>query len=714
MDNIETIDEDDCDGNKTLDNQFYECLVIDGHNKRFVCKYENCEQTEIDESVMINHLSLHLVQDLVDNDNDINDIQCQEEEEKQIDFRVVIDLSEESNNSNDCENTDNLLPKVDINSLNNGWEQWIQRKQIDSKDIHFCNWSDCHFETDLRIKLKRHIMNKHLNDKTDTNIQKTDSICHQIFNHNESVVKFECNSEISRNTAKYEKSKTAAKDMNKLNDMPIEMKNNDNSKFESFVSNLIDVSVGQNGRLSLKGMASVKKLKDHIDCKVVDGVKWYYCRYNDKCNYRSKRGQALCIHIHTAHIGVYLKCFQTNCGKIFRTATSWREHQKCHVCNFGCKGVTGVCSNRNINKYREKVVTDTNIKAYRCKWSDCNTTTVHSSGIRRHIHNTHICPYYNSDVWKDKFNESLQSCDDNNNNISNDYIIKPKQQQKQYLCHNNGCKLSFYNEVELRRHEKLFCELRKFSQKSAINNKRGFTKNKNNKNNEGYGNYKSIVKTNKNSLNIVKQKQKLSKNVTKNESKITKSLNNINDCQTSKTQVNDITTNYHQINQLINNKDIDPKCQKYVDISIFNGDDYFLCKYYDCKFSTKIVSKINEHIIRLHLGLNRIPNNEMNLRLRKQANNMTPEESSNQLDLSCGHTSDNNRKSFNFKSLTIPLKRIHSLHENKNDYKVKRQKICNKNNPINKPQETVNRELRSKIKRTADKLKKVSMSILWI
>ncbi|CAG2161467.1 unnamed protein product [Oppiella nova] len=719
----------DCEGDGQ-DNQFYETVILDT-GVWYACGHDDCDHIQKNELQMIEHLRQHFsALDGHHSDDDVGSVDGINESNESKDSKIMINLSEESNHLNDSSGDEETTHEQQMDQLNanldNDWEVWIELRELNGRDRLYCQWTDCRFNTNLRVAARRHVFN-HLNGvsvhtTSPKKITETD-FWNQIFNdvnHNDKsseTKKIKTPTKTPTMTPRKQscgQSKSKARsgeEVNKKRKNGSKTKNLRSSDkcvakkgIESHASDLIDIKVKSGGFLSAKGMASASKLKAHINREVIDGVKWYFCDYNKTCGFRCRRSQQIAAHIHCSHIGMYLRCHQTNCGKIFRTPNSWREHQKNHICNFGIfgyqKGVTGVCRNENLIKYKQMVVMPDNTKAYRCTWKGCSFVTA-GYRIKRHIHNQHVCPYRNSGEWKKKFNESLeytQQLDD----IPVDTMVDIKHEI--LFCRRKGCTSKFANESDRRRHEHSYCGFRNENNNTLKNHTKHKSKSKqvlnlksrvrdlkvvNNKNlkHKKPMNGKAVnadVDKKEKSLSRLKSQpiipQKSSLNDTnksfsktceskrrsyQNESskKLICSSNgcesddnhekNLNIEKKSFCELNTKTTNTQTIgsndkSKLIstrkdraeervdhkktcgsqeskelspkradnktvgienkatvstNTLGIDPKCQQFIESKDFEGVGYLICKYSrDCKYVTKVVEKINEHVLRLHLG----------------------------------------------------------------------------------------------------------------
>ncbi|XP_054153422.1 uncharacterized protein LOC128952111 [Oppia nitens] len=83
-------------------------------------------------------------------------------------------------------------------------------------------------------------------------------------------------------------------------------------------------------------------------------------------------------------------CNLNDCNKSFVTKKSLREHQLDHLCGFRLINleVDNPCSEDNLNKWWNKL----DNKKYSCLWPNCQSSATFTN-IRRHVHNSHVCPY---------------------------------------------------------------------------------------------------------------------------------------------------------------------------------------------------------------------------------------------------------------------------------------------------------------------------------
>ncbi|CAG2113449.1 unnamed protein product, partial [Medioppia subpectinata] len=462
--------------------QFFECLTIGG-KVWFVCRHKDCHHCEKTELKMFGHLTQHMDTSLgYQSHEDIEDI------ETESDGRVMIDLSDESNGSDIVtadrsggQSTAGHSSGVKEESVDEEWRQWF--KLCDGsggKERLVCMWSDCGFETNLRIAARRHV-NKHLSGvlapkktPTTTSAAVTESVywdqifpdCDTTSSDNNVAQSEATNTRLSGSASKI-KSKTKGKGKQlkgkrgKQLNVTKGVNREKETKLESQISPMIDISVTEEG-LSLKGMG-ISNLKAYIETEVINGQKWYLCRHSSSCEFKCRLSKQIALHIHCSHIGLSLKCPQVGCGRVFRTPNSWREHQKYHICNFdNKKGAIGVCRKDNIDKWREIVIIEDPIKgstkAYRCKWKGCAFTTL-TSDLRRHIHNQHICPFRTTGEWKKKFRESLDNCSQQSDPSLVNAMVDGLQKKNLLLCRIKGCVAKFADKSDRNRHEKL-CPLR--------------------------------------------------------------------------------------------------------------------------------------------------------------------------------------------------------------------------------------------------------------
>ena len=292
-----------------------------------------------------------------------------------------------------------------LNEFDNAWEKWFD---IEADGKMRCLFTtDCRFECSLRMKAKHHI-NKHLEDlKNGCNLSgiQTGTIPqeHEFWDQflaDNSPIQSTSRGQSAKSTPKTPVVKRPRGRPKSTNATPNVSASKSEIRSatktaplteapESTPShNLVDVHFNQNDALlSLKGMASVKKLDQYIRCEVVNDCKFFCCNFNNSCLFKSKRSQETALHVHCTHLNFFLRCVQPGCDRIFRTPGSWREHQKNHICNFGLygyqRGVTGKCRNEYLKQFQEKIIMEGNQKAYRCLWKDCGFTTKHRTGVKR-------------------------------------------------------------------------------------------------------------------------------------------------------------------------------------------------------------------------------------------------------------------------------------------------------------------------------------------
>ena len=353
-----------------------------------------------------------------------NEINTTIKKETDNDSNVVcIDISDDD--SADCEpNYSSAHNKYAADSesaeeKNELWEQWLGIGFDGTKQVFYCKYSDeCHFKTNLRMKIKSHI-NKHFDVKLIPKLEEHEfweECLPGLYGQTMNISQFEeptaDSTPKSRTASKHSsksssKSKTSSKKQSQTKGKPSKEATPHTPHTNSFIldnrrdnrstptnvdtSGLIDINFNQNNTiLSLKGMASVKKLEKYIQCRVINGMKYFCCNFKEtvkECEFKSKRSQETANHVHCAHLGFYLECVRPDCDKVFRTPGSWREHQKNHICNFGLygyqKGVTGVCRNSHLLKFQDKVIVEGNHKAYKCKFRNCGFVTRQRTACKR-------------------------------------------------------------------------------------------------------------------------------------------------------------------------------------------------------------------------------------------------------------------------------------------------------------------------------------------
>jgi hypothetical protein len=466
--------------------QYYGSEVING-KKWFICKYNDCEQTEVIEKLMKKHINQHLSRENINQiEADLNPIVIKSEvidssdedfvDRNQLspDFKVVIHEIEPHFNANrserrirsdgikreneyfchwfecnksfryyktlerhinehkiqeDLKEDQNSIQKVSSSETSfREIGEYVEVLKMNGKEVYLCEWSDCQFSSKSYEEISRHIRYEHLNIRQ-TNFDKT--ICRQQFWTDTR----EGHQKRSKNTPK------------------VKVKEEPN---EQIVVNGIKVIPNQNNTLlSCKGLTSSAKVKQYFDRTITNGEKKFFCKWI-RCEFTTNRTQKIAEHINTKHLGLTFKCPQPNCSKVYKSTHSWREHQKNHLCGFGWFGdgrkVEGVCNSENINKYREKILVDGK-RVHRCKWSDCGVSFANRSGIKRHIHNQHICPF------RLVANLNINRVP---NEVQNSESSKPKEIKFKQLfkCKRRGCKAKFTVNSDLLKHENLFCFFR--------------------------------------------------------------------------------------------------------------------------------------------------------------------------------------------------------------------------------------------------------------
>ncbi|CAG2177260.1 unnamed protein product, partial [Oppiella nova] len=181
----------DCEGDGQ-DNQFYETVILDT-GVWYACGHDDCDHIQKNELQMIEHLRQHFsALDGHHSDDDVGSVDGINESNESKDSKIMINLSEESNHLNDSsgdeettheQQMDTDMPQLNAN-LDNDWEVWIESRELNGRDRLYCQWTDCRFNTNLRVAARRHVFN-HLNGvsvhTTSPKITETD-FWNQIFN----------------------------------------------------------------------------------------------------------------------------------------------------------------------------------------------------------------------------------------------------------------------------------------------------------------------------------------------------------------------------------------------------------------------------------------------------------------------------------------------------------------------------------------------------
>ncbi|XP_054152440.1 uncharacterized protein LOC128951216 [Oppia nitens] len=207
--------------------------------------------------------------------------------------------------------------------------------------------------------------------------------------------------------------------------------------------------------LSCKGLASMASVTQYFNKRLINGEKIYWCKWGG-CQFKTKKSQKIAEHINLSHIGVDFKCNKPNCNKVFKNPHSYREHQKNHICGFGSfgygsKGVIGVCRNENLFKYRERIIVKGK-KYYRCKC--CHAITKYFTGMKRHIHSQHICPFrMNLHLTR---HQTPMAIKQEIMDLDIDFDLFNNQQ---FICCLK-CNEFFDSKEQLKQHQTLFCQFK--------------------------------------------------------------------------------------------------------------------------------------------------------------------------------------------------------------------------------------------------------------
>jgi hypothetical protein len=452
--------------------QYYGSDVING-KKWFICKYNDCEQTEVIQKLMKQHIKQHLSQENI--------------------YQIEINLNPIVIKSEVIDSSDEVIDEIESDFNANRSERRIRSNEIKSENRYFCDWFECNKSFRNNKTFERHI-NKHKNEEVlkedQNNVQKVSSSetsfreigeyvevlkmnGKEVYHCEWSDCQFSSKSfeEISRHI-RYEHLNIRQTNFDKTirrqqflthrreghqkrsqNTLKVKVKEEPN---EQIVVNGIKVISNQNNTLlSCKGLTSSSKVKQYFDRIITNGEKKFFCKWI-RCEFTTNKTQKIAEHINTKHLGLTFKCPQPNCSKVYKSTHSWREHQKNHLCGFGWFGdgrkVKGVCNSENINTYREKILVDGK-RVHRCKWPDCGVSFANRSGIKRHIHNQHICPF-----------RLIANLNINQvpNEVQNSDSSQPKEIKFKQLfkCKRRGCKAKFTVHSDLLKHENLFCFFR--------------------------------------------------------------------------------------------------------------------------------------------------------------------------------------------------------------------------------------------------------------
>jgi hypothetical protein len=614
--------------------QYYGFDVIRGR-KWFLCKFGDCEVTEIDEKLMKEHIRQHLSSQNID-ENEVNFAQNftnSEVFDSSVNFVVDTNQSNEGfnefideiesefdsdksdrrlksigNKSNakkyvcnwfeynrsftyykpyeshinehmiqDSQNEDryNVQKVSSSQTVFNDLEEYIEVINSNGNEVFLCIWSDCDFNSDSFDVISKHIRCKHFNIKQ-RNFDKSFDYEQEFWAHNREHQRSHSNCSNNSNKVRVEANEQMVDNENiaLITDNMI-MKTNNNTNSSPF--------------LSCKGLQSTKNVKKYFERKFINGEKVFFCKWN-RCQYKTKT-KGIATHIYLRHLKLEFKCNQQNCSKVFQSPHAWREHQKNHICGFGIDGnekrkIDGICGNNNINKYREKILVNEK-RIYRCKWTDCGVISKHHMSMKRHIHNQHICPFRMKGKSSQK---SLKPEPKFRNKTSKSTSSHFKQMFK---CKHRGCRFKFAEHSDLIKHQNSFCLMKPFVKSVSLskfqtndsNNlmpqRNEFDKNQTNFESQRNSNHKKVKSNSKEILKTNKIEEY--KNQLLNRKSFAESQSNI-------------SSKKENSNQNIEKFFVTSLCE--------NSVEYHLCQWNDCKFATKFWHKIIDHIQNEHLVRN--------------------------------------------------------------------------------------------------------------
>ncbi|CAG2161468.1 unnamed protein product [Oppiella nova] len=565
-------------------------------------------------------------------------------------------------NEHSTQGTKNMTPNKDQNLKNNDnmWELYVECRPIDGTDRLFCKWPDCHFGSNLRVVLKQHVINSHLTQKR---IRSRPKI-HNEYEYWDKIlfdrkgVRFSdepkapvptkvVNTSLSSKTvakpAVLTKSssvtcvpklpklkavsplKSPLKPLFTIKPLPnsksvsivkpisppkpltipkLKLQIKPKPKIESKVLETNHINIDKNKRdvlLSCKGLASMTRVAQYFHKRIINGEKIYWCQWNG-CSFKTKKSQKIAEHINLSHIGVDFKCNKPNCNKVFKNPHSYREHQKNHICGFGSfgygsKGVIGVCRNENLFKYRERVIIKGK-KYYRCKC--CYAITKYFTGMKRHIHSQHICPFRMNlhltrhqtpmAIKQEIMELDIHICPFRMNlhltRHQTPMAIKQEIMEldidfdlfnnQRFICCLK-CNEFFESKEELRKHEIMLCRFRNEVINENLTNEM-----------PNELSFANVCQTNED-FKPMPQKNRL-----KLSEQIRQNVNAINESIAKNLSLNNQMVRYNDQNQ--------ESLEDYIYLKEFENTVYYKCKYdEDCRFSTKLKDKINEHILDKHL-----------------------------------------------------------------------------------------------------------------
>ena len=377
--------------------QFYDSVVING-KVWFVCKYKDCDDCELSEQDIIQHVRQHLDPSIItpkmepmasDSTDDDEYTGHGPESPPDIKPQIIPQMSM-------------LNPQMEAHisqsssgSQNDSDEDLDEESDMIFNSLQTPNGFQCHIngcgKTFLYLKSLMNHRNDHRNDMKKsgpkagmTNVIKANPN-HQAMRANPMATHSKPDqSSKSKQTANQSMSfynnqiKQKYLRVQRLNDRSIHRWQKQDHRSDS----------------NYAGMQSLKNLNGYYRKDIIENEKFYFCEYSQACTFRTKRSQHMARHLNCCHFRTRIfRCSVRGCNKFYYNPTSLRQHTLNHKCGFGIlngKTMTTLCGNKSINRFRKRII-ENDEKIYKCDFLDCPFKTRSHTCIKRHIHDQ-VCP----------------------------------------------------------------------------------------------------------------------------------------------------------------------------------------------------------------------------------------------------------------------------------------------------------------------------------
>jgi hypothetical protein len=301
--------------------------IING-KKWFICKYNDCEKTELNEQSIVSHIKLH--------------------------FNQQSKANNYFNNNNNYNNENKIWTKDSFHPI----------RKVSKK---------CH-----KINNKLKIIDK-INNNNNKNLLKCESIgCGQIFFYNKSFINHKDQHLFDI------KIKAENKIENKSNSF-------ESGINEKIVRQKRDLRFDSNyrGLQSLKNVEQYFELKVINDIKQYFCKYKINCNFKTKLTQHMARHIHL-SHIQITKFKCnQINCNKV--FKSPATLRQHELNHLCGFEIINGKNLNTICGNKSINRYRNRVLINDK-KFFECLWNGCEFKTNSHYSIKSHIHNQHLCP----------------------------------------------------------------------------------------------------------------------------------------------------------------------------------------------------------------------------------------------------------------------------------------------------------------------------------